>query len=817
MRSMGSHAPTWTELPSVPQDIGHTSWGQRVRSLLLGPHGGGTTRRRASDAVRVGIAAVLVVICIPLVQANTSVEVHVTELIAPPPSGIHWLVTALWFLGSVGVIVLLGLVGLLVPRLTAVRQMGVAGLAALALCLLLDALLGSSAGRPPVSEFAGFNPRFPVLQLAIATAVALAGLPYLSRPMHRLVVGAVSLAALCAVVGGYGLPLGVIAAVIVGWGTAAACHLAMGAPNGLPSASEVTGAVRDLQVEVLGLNSMPRQEWGVAAFAGMDGEGRPVELAVYGRDAADAQWLRKVWRFCIYRDSGPTLIINRLQEVEHEAYLTFLAAHAGALVPEVVAAGRCGPARDAALVTRLPEGRRFSQLDADQVSDDDVDGFLRAVLVLRAAGISHGALSPETVLSTPQGPLLRDFRRASSSAPSMRTDRDLAAAVGAAAVVVGVDRAVDSTCRVLDTETIQSVLTRLQRSTLEPETLRMAGSQKGLLKSLRESLAVAAGVEVPKLVEAKRISWPNLLMVVGSLVGLWLIIGVLTDVSGSLSVIRGASWGWVAAAFVLAQLPVVTGAWALTGAVMGPLPFGRCVALETSNLFTSFVGGDAAVFGVRVRFFQRQGLDAPAAISSGAIAGSASWVIKGVLFLVCIPFAVGDFHKPTANDGGGHQGIVWIIIIAVLALAVVLAVVTLVPRVRRMATEKARPHLVTIWKDVKAIAVEPRKIAYVLGGSLGSQVLIALCLGASLHAVGEHASFATIIVVLTLASMIGGAAPVPGGAGVIEVGLIAGLTAAGIPQNQAVAAVFIERLCTAYLPPIWGWGTLFWMRRSDYL
>ncbi len=399
----------------------------------------------------------------------------------------------------------------------------------------------------------------------------------------------------------------------------------------------------------------------------------------------------------------------------------------------------------------------------------------------------------------------------------MRTDRDLAAAVAAVAVVVGVERTVAATCRVLDTNTIQAVLTRLQRSTLDPETERLARAEKGFLKSLREALATAAGVEVPKLVEAKRISWPNLLMVVGSLVGLWLIIGVLTDASGSLSVIRGAAWGWVAAAFVLGQLPVVTGAWALTGAVMGPLPFGRCVALETSNMFTSFVGGDAAVFGVRVRFFQRQGLDAPAAISSGAIAGTASWVVKGALFLLCLPFAVGDFHKPAASDTGSHEGIVWIILIVVLVVAILVAVVTLVPRVRRLANEKARPHLVTIWNDVKAIAVEPRKIFYVLGGSLGSQVFIALCLGASLHAVGEHASFATLIVVLTLAAMIGGAVPIPGGAGVIEVGLIAGLTAAGIPQDQAVAAVFIERFCTAYLPPIWGWATLVWMRRSDYI
>lgn len=70
---------------------------------------------------------------------------------------------------------------------------------------------------------------------------------------------------------------------------------------------------------------------------------------------------------------------------------------------------------------------------------------------------------------------------------------------------------------------------------------------------------------------------------------------------------------------------------------------------------------------------------------------------------------------------------------------------------------------------------------------------------------------------LTLASMIGGAAPVPGGAGVIEVGLIAGLTSAGVRQDQAVAAVFIERLYTAYLPLIRGWGALAHMRRSDYV
>ena len=197
----------------------------------------------------------------------------------------------------------------------------------------------------PVSALHGIDASYPVTQLAVALAVALTGLPFLSRPMHRIVGTAIALAALAALVGGYGLPLNVASAIALGWGMAAACHLALGSPAGLPSAAEVTDAVRDLRVDVHALAPMADQPWGVEAFAGQDEQGRPLELAVYGRDASDAQWLNKVWRFCVYRDSGPTLMIHRLQQVEHEAYLTLLAAKAGVLVPEVVAAWRVRPAR----------------------------------------------------------------------------------------------------------------------------------------------------------------------------------------------------------------------------------------------------------------------------------------------------------------------------------------------------------------------------------------------------------------------------------------------------------------------------------------
>ena len=394
-------------------------------------------------------------------------------------------------------------------------------------------------------------------------------------------------------------------------------------------------------------------------------------------------------------------------------------------------------------------------------------------------------------------------------------DGDLAAELGAMAGRAGAERTAAAATRVLPVDTARGALVHLQRSALDPGTVDALHDHKDLLPRLREAVADGAGIKVPQLAELKRISWTNLLFGLGSLIGVWLIIGILSDAGSALEAIKGASWGWVALAFIFAQLPVVAEGWALLGAAVGDLPYGRCVALETSNTFIALVGGDVAVFAIRVRFFQRQGYDAPAAVSAGVIATSASWTVKTLLFLIALPFAAGTFHAPSSS--GDRQDAVWIILAVILAAGIAVALVALVPRLRRLASSKLRPHLANIWANVKTIATEPRKIVYVLAGSTLAQLLVILALGASLHAVGQHASIATLITVNTLAAVLGGAVPVPGGLGVVEAGLIAGLAAAGIPQEQAVAAVLIQRFFAAYLPPVWGWFTLTWMRRREYV
>ena len=303
---------------------------QRLRATVLGPRGGGTSRRRASDAFRLGFAVAVVAVSIPVMRTNSAVELGIVRFLNPPPDPISWLVTLVFWVGSAGVTALLAGVALLIPRLTAVRWTALAAVLTWGVCALLGALLGSSAGRPPVGPLAGLDTGYPVIELAVTAAVAATALPYLSRPLHRLVSFMIAAAVLAAVCGGEALPVNAISSLALGWGVAAAVHLATGSPLGLPSAAEIAEWITDLRVTVTGLQRAPHQVWGVEQFTGRDPADGAIELSVYGRDASDARILAKLWRFCLYQDSGPTLILDRQQQVEHEAYLLLIAGRAGA-------------------------------------------------------------------------------------------------------------------------------------------------------------------------------------------------------------------------------------------------------------------------------------------------------------------------------------------------------------------------------------------------------------------------------------------------------------------------------------------------------
>ena len=769
-------------------------------------------------------AAVLALVCCVLViHYNSRIDQAIVQVINPPPRSITWLVTVVYQAGSFGVVIVLVALALVARRWEIARDIAVSAAATAAVSGIAVLLLGSRGGRPSGIVINGYDLTFPVLQIALFMAVATAALPYLARGVQRLIEIFIALVALASAVGGHGLPLNVLGSLAIGWGATALVRLTFGSPLGLPSTDDVRLLLTELGIRSSHVRPARRQVWGVAKFeateiCGEDSSGR-LGIAVYGRDAADARLLTKAGRFLLYRDSGPSLTITRLQQVEHEAYVTMRAGQAGVAVPEIVEAGIAGPAKDALLVSRPPAGTALSEADPAAISDVMLDDLYRQLLTLRRVRIAHGAISGDALLVDPadQTVVLADFRNASASASPDRLDRDMAGAMAATAVAVGAERAADAAARCLTPQLLEGALRQLQKPALDPALGRSLRGKRGLLEDVRQRAAQAKSIDVPKLVEPRRVSWPTLIMMVGTLIGGWALIGVLIDVSKSFDTVIGADWLWVVVAFVLSQLAYVASAVEGIGSVSGPLPFGRTVALEVAKSFSALAGGTAAVFATRVRFYQKQGYDTPVALSSGAIMATSSWIAKGVLLLISLPFAWGAIHFEVTPESGGDSKLVWIILAVVVLVALAVGLILAVPRLRRLAAEKARPKVRDIWGNLKGIASSPYKLVLLLGGSFAQELFVAMALSVSLRAFDDHLSLPVLIVVIMLAAMLGGVAPTPGGLGVVEAGMILGLTAAGVSEADATAAVFIQRLFSSYLPPIWGWATLVWMRKREYL
>src|SRR5580693_103642 len=789
------------------------------RSALLAPAGDGRRRRRGTDGMRLAAAVVALVCCLLIIHYDSRIDRAIVAVIHPPPWSITWLVTVVYQAGSFGVVIVLVGLALLARRWEIARDIGLSAVGAAAVTGLLILWLGSHGGRPGGVVIGDYNLSFPVLRIALFAAVATAALPYLARGLQVIVEIFITLVALATAVGGHGLPLNVVGSLVIGWGTTAVVRLAFGSPLGLTSADDVRRLLAEFGISVGHLQPMPQQAWGAAKYEATEYEdtetapgdsSRRLTIAVYGRDAAGGRLLTKAGRFLLYRDSGPTLTLTRLQQVQREAFFALRAGQAGVAVPELVEAGTAGPSKDAVLVYRLPSAIFLDEARPDDVGDGALDDIYRQLLILRKARIAHGAISGDALLIDPAGQtaVLADFRNAIGSASVDQLDQDLAGALAATAVTVGAERAGDAAARCLAPEVLAGALRHLHKPSLDPAIGRRLRSNSGLLDEVRQQAARSASIELPELAQPRRVSWPTLILIIGTLIGGWALIGVLIDVSKSFDTVIGADWLWVVMALVLAQLAYVASGVEGIGSVAGPLPFGRAVAVEFANAFSALAGGTAAVFATRVRFFQRQGYDSTVALSSGAIMATSSWIAIAVLFLVSLPFGWGNINFEVTPESGGDSKLVWIILAVVVAVAVAVGLLLAVPRLRRLAADKLRPKARDIWGNLKQVASSPHKLVLLVGGSFAQELLVVMALSVSLRAFGDHLNLPTLYLVVFLAGIIGGISPSPGGMGVVEAGMILGLTAAG---------VFIQRLFTSYLPPIWGWITLVWMRKREYL
>jgi glycosyltransferase 2 family protein len=427
--------------------------------------------------------------------------------------------------------------------------------------------------------------------------------------------------------------------------------------------------------------------------------------------------------------------------------------------------------------------------------------------------MAHGRLNASNVLVLEDGPMLVDLSAATLGAPQSALDMDVAELLVACTVLVGPERALREAVNGGWSDAIGRALPYLQRAALTPHLRDLARTHEVALKDLRTAAAKATDQEVPELVPLRRVRPKDVLLTAALVFAAYLLITQLAEIGfGTIAHEVGkAEVAWVIVALLLAQSTFIASGISVRGAVLRPLPLLPCVALQSAIKFINLtVPSSAGRIGMNLRFLQRMGVPLPEAVASGAVDDASETIVQVALFLLVLPFV--QVHLETSRFHGAGPDTRLVVAIGV-ALVISAVVVFAVPKMRAKVVPPLRQALTSLW----TVARDRHKRIELFGGNLGSELLYALALGATCLAYGVHLNLAQLVFVNTAASVLSSLIPVPGGIGAAEASLSAGLIAMGVDESAAFAIAITQRLCTFYLPPIWGYVSLRWLSRKGYL
>ncbi|MBI1376136.1 MAG: hypothetical protein GC157_01420 [Frankiales bacterium] len=776
--------------------------------------------RRPTDAVLLALCLAAVALLSIAAPGPTTVDDAASSLIDALPGLLGWFWETAYALALIWAVLLVLLAASSRGRRRLLgAQVAVALLTALAASALA---LGGGATWGQIGSALGSSEAsatYPAIRLAVVLAVVAVSAPYVSRPLRRtgwtLVLGG----AVAGVAIGIDTVLGIATGVVVGAGSAALVHLAIGSPGGRVPLDLVAAELADLGASVTGLEHAPADPRGVMTAVGRDDAGRRVLVRIYGRDASESSLLTSLWSRLWYRGGVLSTRVGRQTQVEHEAFLTLVAERAGVPVQPVITAGTAF-GRDA-LLARWDEGRTLADLDRDEVTPEVLAGLWAALGALHAAGLSHGRVRPRSLVVRDDGYALADLSSGSTGPAGAELAADDAQLLVCTAAATDVATAVAAAHAALPQERLVALVAYLQPAALDPDTRASAKAAPWSMEDLRAAVVEVTGVEAPPLEKLRRVTLASVGMVLVLGLVAYALISAVAGIGLSTIVqsFQGAQWGWVLAAVLLAPVIQVGQAVATLGASTTKLRFGPLLGLQYAIAFIGLaVPSSAGRIALTIRFFQLVGSNPTAAVTISLINTIGGLLVQIAVILVTLVSGLVSLTPPAQTDEPSLRqalaGVDWgkvLVIVVLLALAAVLIALA-IPRVRGFIRARTADTRVAL-----RVLRSPRKVLLIVVGSVVWNVVAAMVLGTSLRAFGGEATFAELILINTLVALFAGLMPIPGNIGVSEAALTAGLVAIGVDQVVALSTALVYRAATFYIPPIYGAVALKGLRNRGYL
>jgi uncharacterized protein (TIRG00374 family) len=707
-------------------------------------------------------------------------------------------------------------------------------------CAMTATILVSLVGTALVNDAFGVGTGLDALQLGsdidgapVQLVVALAMTSVAARELSRPFRTASRRLVLAGTIGVFLLPATTpfrnLSAVLLGLAVAALIRYAFGSPVSSVSAGDIEADLADL-----GTVATPDGAWAEGVHEAVTPGGDRIGVRVMGRDEWDNQLAVLLWRFLWYRHSGARLVLNPRQRVEHHAFLLLLADARGAPVTPVVAAGTSETGDG--VVAFLLEGRTLASLPPEQVDDALLDRCWAALGSLHDAGIVHDGIDGRSLRCHDDGRVvLGEFDDAHQIDSPSAVHADRAQLLVATALAAGTERAVRAALRAIDAEaaaggtgdaedaageadrtaSAAALVSFLQSAALDSQ-LRADVALAGLsLEEVRTSVAEAAGIEVPDLQKIWRVSWGSLVRL--GLLGLvgYLLISQLADIGWETiktSVEEAEAW-LLLLALLFGQVPRVAQAASLQTASPTPVPLGRVTRLQFATSFINLaVPSTAARVATSIRFFQRSGATPAGAVSAGALDSVAGFMAQITLLGGLLLAGFGTLGWTGLPESTDRVDLVRVLLILAGIVAVLVVVVVAVPALRTRAK-----HIGGQLRESLTTLRSPTAVVRLLAWNLAAELLFSITIWIVLQAFGQDVSFADVVIINEAVALFAGLMPVPGGVGITEGALTAGFVAVGVPEAVAFSAAICYRMCTFYLPPIWGWFAFNSLRRDGYL
>lgn len=654
---------------------------------------------------------------------------------------------------------------------------------------------------------------FPSGHAAVATVLAITAYQYLPKKWHRPVTILALLVCASRLYLGVHLPMDLVGGFAIGLLFGGIVNFAFGTRrNSALPPKLIKKKLKTIGVTAKSVKLASVDARGSVPYMAELADGTRVFVKVVGRDNNIADWLFKLWRKIVYRrleDETPFLSPKR--QLEHEAYVSYLAKQLGVRTPDVLGVFRITSDRWAHAQVAI-DGASLDSVDPKLITDSVLVKTWQQVALLHTRNIVHRDLRCANVFLDSSGrPCLIDFGFSEAGMSESAKNRDRAELIASSATLVGAKRAVRAAMKVLSTQELEATSRYLSYAVLSSASTKAIKRQKGLLEEIRQSIIAESGIKPQKPVTIQRIQIRSLLMILAVLLGIIFVLRQRNALEDSLRSILNADPVYLALGVVFSLLTYVWAAFSYKSLALYPIAYIRMLVIQIASSFASkLVPAGAGGLAVNTRFLTNAG---HSITQAGSIAGINN--VMGLLGHVSILLALVLFGQTSIREAFDFNlNIpVWARVLAVLAAITALVVVVKMRRIRR--------KIIKTLKGVRDTISEYRDHPLRLAGSYVASVATTLSYTAALYmsalALGAELTILQTVVVFTVGVATASVTPTPGGIGGAEAGLAAALTGTGLTPELSISIALLYRLLTYWLPLVPGFTAFQYATKREYI